>query len=971
MRLFHDLVPTRYIWVSVDGSDRNTGSKDAPMASIQAAVDAASPGTAVLVEAGTYHENVKVRSNGTEDAPIWIVSADGYKGANVVPLSDTLSTIYGRGVDNVVISGFAIEGAKERHAVEFTQSGRDYSNWGNNLVIENNYINNKGFDGIKISQTNTAEVVGNTVIGGSEESIDFVTVFDAVIAGNEIEGLDGRSGITVKAGSERVVIANNSIKNVGVDGINVGGWTNKSINDDLSLEFQARHIVVKENFIQDIEKRPINIHAGQDSIITNNYLDPQNSYFTTVHVQNGRWGLDSKNITIEDNIITREKWLSVSEGQGEGLSVSNNRQSGSMDFDVGRTAQDKASLTWLHELRIADPEPSAPLPTSDSDLVTTWQIDRMFNGVDDRQVIEHGAAWSLANGTISFSFNAHKLEGVQGLMSKDAMSFGDGGHLSLWLEDDQLVARFQGTDASYVLKTDPGSIAANAETHVAMTFGDGGVKLYVDGNLAGANGFNGTLIENQEPIVLGGRAVFSSEQSADVVTNFFKGTIGQINLHTTALNEQEIGALAGVVALPHSPEPAADPEPSAPLPTSDSDLVTTWQIDRMFNGVDDRQVIEHGAAWSLANGTISFSFNAHKLEGVQGLMSKDAMSFGDGGHLSLWLEDDQLVARFQGTDASYVLKTDPGSIAANAETHVAMTFGDGGVKLYVDGNLAGANGFNGTLIENQEPIVLGGRAVFSSEQSADVVTNFFKGTIGQINLHTTALNEQEIGALAGVVALPHSPEPAANPEPSAPLPTSDSDLVTTWQIDRMFDGVNDRQVIEHGANLEISDGAISVTFTPSNTNGMQGLVSKDAKYFGDGGHFTLYLEDNKLVGRLQGKDESYIVESHPRSIQAGKETTATVEFGTQGMRLILDGNVVDRHSYSGGIEQNDEPLLVGASAIYSSEGQTDALRHFFDGRIHEVSATDRKVAFLTSDVDDAFVLRDDPFSNNSFDAFDS
>ena len=95
MRLFDDLAPTRYLWVSVDGSDSNTGSKDAPMASIQAAVDAARPGTAVLVEAGAYHENVKVRSNGTEDAPIWIVSADGYKAAELIPLSDTLSTIYG------------------------------------------------------------------------------------------------------------------------------------------------------------------------------------------------------------------------------------------------------------------------------------------------------------------------------------------------------------------------------------------------------------------------------------------------------------------------------------------------------------------------------------------------------------------------------------------------------------------------------------------------------------------------------------------------------------------------------------------------------------------------------------------------------------------------------------------------------------------------------------------------------------
>ena len=77
MHQFQDLVPDRYLWVSVDGRDSNDGSRDAPFGSIQAAIEAATPGTAVLVTAGTYRENVKVTSSGTEQKPIWIVSADG------------------------------------------------------------------------------------------------------------------------------------------------------------------------------------------------------------------------------------------------------------------------------------------------------------------------------------------------------------------------------------------------------------------------------------------------------------------------------------------------------------------------------------------------------------------------------------------------------------------------------------------------------------------------------------------------------------------------------------------------------------------------------------------------------------------------------------------------------------------------------------------------------------------------------
>ena len=101
MTLFQGLTPDRHLWVSIDGTDVNNGSREIPFGLIQVAVDAATPGTAVLVQGGIYHQNVEIGSSGTESAPIWIVSAEDQQPAPIVPLSESLSAVYGRGVDNV------------------------------------------------------------------------------------------------------------------------------------------------------------------------------------------------------------------------------------------------------------------------------------------------------------------------------------------------------------------------------------------------------------------------------------------------------------------------------------------------------------------------------------------------------------------------------------------------------------------------------------------------------------------------------------------------------------------------------------------------------------------------------------------------------------------------------------------------------------------------------------------------------
>src|ERR1044072_903332 len=138
--LFDGLTPTNYIWVSPTGSNSATGSKTSPLKTIQAAVNKATAGTAIMVKAGVYNENVKLPNDalGTSEKPIWLMSADGPQAAKVVAVDQTVSTIYGYGTDNYVVSGFEIEGGLR--GIQFSQSGTGFTNLVRNVVVTGNVI---------------------------------------------------------------------------------------------------------------------------------------------------------------------------------------------------------------------------------------------------------------------------------------------------------------------------------------------------------------------------------------------------------------------------------------------------------------------------------------------------------------------------------------------------------------------------------------------------------------------------------------------------------------------------------------------------------------------------------------------------------------------------------------------------------------------------------------------------------------
>ena len=173
----------------------------------------------------------------------------------------------------------------------------------------------------------------------------------------------------------------------------------------------------------------------------------------------------------------------------------------------------------------------------------TWQEGRQFDGRSGHVVVPHDPKWLLAGGTLVLDFTADRLKGVQGLLSKDARGFGDGGHLVIWLDEGRVAARLQDRKNDYLVQSPANAVKKATPARLSLAFGPGGMKLFLDGRAVGANAYAGGLQGNQEPLVIGARDWTSSPRAADNLDAFFAGTIERLALYDRALDAPAIVAL--------------------------------------------------------------------------------------------------------------------------------------------------------------------------------------------------------------------------------------------------------------------------------------------------------------------------------------------------------------------------------------------------------------------------------------------
>ncbi|MEQ9350246.1 MAG: LamG-like jellyroll fold domain-containing protein, partial [Alphaproteobacteria bacterium] len=158
-----------------------------------------------------------------------------------------------------------------------------------------------------------------------------------------------------------------------------------------------------------------------------------------------------------------------------------------------------------------------------------------------------------------------------------------------------------------------------------------------------------------------------------------------------------------------------------------------------------------------------------------------------------------------------------------------------------------------------------------------------------------------------------------------------------------FDGHNDHVVIAHDDTFDMNEGTVQMWFNTDNAGKTQGLFSKDSSGFDSGGHLTARIVGNDVEIRLQSGDQSFTVRTTGDVIQSGEWYMLSFSFGPEGMKLYLNGELMDTNGYTGGLDDssggagNTEPWVLGANSWGSGNGTAYPLQDYFDGRIDEVT----------------------------------
>jgi len=218
-----------------------------------------------------------------------------------------------------------------------------------------------------------------------------------------------------------------------------------------------------------------------------------------------------------------------------------------------------AGTTAVDETGLSDGTYSGPDLGAPGSVFNDPDTSASFNGLFDHVAIPHNAAYLLDEGTIMFCFQDQNAVHDTGLFSKDALNHGDGGHLSIFTTvDGRVQARFQDTANDHLATSDP-FIQLDTWYHVALTFGTGGMHLFINGQEVDSNAYAGGMgttsggTGNIEPIALGASSANSVSPTGAPLMDYFSGLIDEVVIFDQALDPTVIDELYRTKLVP---EPA-------------------------------------------------------------------------------------------------------------------------------------------------------------------------------------------------------------------------------------------------------------------------------------------------------------------------------------------------------------------------------------------------------------------------------
>ncbi len=273
------LSPTSEIHVDPDGDDGSgDGSPGNPYATVQFAINQATPGTAVIIHEGTYAGGIFVGSlPGEPGAPIWIGGAAG-EARPVIQGGGTAMQV--SRATYVALHDVEFRGAS-LNGVNFDDGG-DVSNplAAHHILFRNLLIHDIGSTGnqdcLKLSGLRDYVVLDSVIAdcGDGGSGIDHVGCHRGLIARCDLTG-PYSSGVQCKGGSADIEIRNCRIADANQRAVNIGGSTGfEFFRPPLSTDApnaEARNIRVLANIFEG-SRSPINFVGCVDSVVANNTI---------------------------------------------------------------------------------------------------------------------------------------------------------------------------------------------------------------------------------------------------------------------------------------------------------------------------------------------------------------------------------------------------------------------------------------------------------------------------------------------------------------------------------------------------------------------------------------------------------------------------------------------------------------------------------------------------------------------------
>ena len=359
-----------------------------------------------------------------------------------------------------------------------------------------------------------------------------------------------------------------------------------------------------------------------------------------------------------------------------------------------------------------------------------------FDGTDSVRV-DHVPEYELENGTVMAWFKMEDEE-ENWLFSKDQDSCTlDCGHLSIsygtsFIKPDGLGARIQnqgGGAGDVILEADPSKkrIESGEWHHVALSFGEKGAKLYVDGELHDSDPDKDGITGNTLPIVMGERY--------DGTGRGLKGNLDDVRIYNHQVSGAQIEEVIANASTGGDEESSID----------EKEVIGLQNNTYSFDG-DQYEKINHSSDLELSEGTVSMSFRMND-ETRNWIFTKDENSCsGDCGHLSLaykssFINSDGLGLRLQSDSGNGDVILEPSTSVDSGKWYdVAVSFGSEGTKLYVNGTLEDSDASKKGLVNNQLPIILGHRYDLANGRGLD-------GDIKDLRFYSAQLDDSEIRSI--------------------------------------------------------------------------------------------------------------------------------------------------------------------------------------------------------------------------------